>query len=861
MPKDVYSRSMHPAPSHQARHTLGNLVFACVAAASLAFWVFELRYSMSGYDEREREVLAAYQQRQLELKAESLRDSLHEIHQTGRTISLLPEIREAKGGNRASAREDAVRQGRLTAPTQRILQQIYANLSAYTSVSEIYFVLDGFAPERGEVPFFMLDDHVAGRDAIVVAQRDRARDRPEEDEEAEYLEIGRQLAWFRTKAPIFNYGNELNLIPARISGLLRTCDTTQIESRQNESVRDTQGLLYSLPVYDAHSGRFKGQITIVLRANIIEAKLLDIPYLPVTREERARMVRDGWQMPPPSPFLLLAREQNFEVADRRNKLFADGLAAARQATGALGRWGSLEIQLTSSDRWELHHYLDEAEIERLVGPIRTAKRLSVAGRMLLLVVLSAFLGWGFWLMRASRQELLRMAHYDPLTELPNRRLFFERMQAGMARARRNGSKMGLFFVDLASLNAINDRYGHQGGDQLLAKVARRLHRHLRASDAVYEGERRDAGNADAGRDGMPAGKVMLARLGGDEFTILCEDLHASDDLIMLAERIVDGIAAPFLLGDEAVEVKLNVGAALFPDDAADAERLLMSADSAMHECKETHGRYVLFNEEMRQRGERLHLLVLELKTAVQNMEQFELYYQPKATLLDGRVVSMEGLIRWHHPTLGLVAPLEFIPILERNGAIVELGEWIVEQACRDLQRLSREGFPDIKLSVNVSVEQLKRGHFHRFLKTALERHAIDPARLILEITETVVIDDLKQGRAAILELKQLGVCLAIDDFGAGYSSLTYLQHLPLDSLKIDKSLIDGMVDARAINVVEAVIRLAQGLSLKTIAEGIETEEQRALITRLGCDMMQGYLLSRPQPLPVIIDWLKERSSH
>lgn len=836
-------------PSHQARHALGNIVFACVALASFAFWGFELRFSQASYAEREGEVLGAHQQQLLERKAAALQDIFQEIHQTGRSISLLPEIREVSGGNRRSLAEDVVRQGRLTPPTHRILQQIYANLSAYTSLSEIYYVLDGFAPERGEMPFLMLDDHVAGDGAILAPQRTRPAAELQEHEVEEYLEVGRQLEWFRQNAPVFNFGNELNLIPARVSGLLRTCDLTQLAP--SGGARDTLGLLYSLPVYDARSGKLKGLISIILRANVFEAKLLDIPYLPLTPAEKGRMAAEGWRMPPPSAFVLVAGERGFEIADRRNGLLARGLAASRQDAGLNGRWARIGLPLPNGDHWELHHYLAEDEIESLVGSIRWDRRVSFAGRLLLLVVLTGFLGWGFWLMRASRQELIRLAHFDPLTELPNRRLFFERMTTGIARARRNGTHLGLFFVDLADLNAINDRFGHHGGDLLLARFARRLHERLRQSDAIFAGE---DGAAPRAADAL---NFQLSRLGGDEFTILCEDLDAADDLIAIAERIVACVREPFPLGDEAVEVKLNVGAAVYPDDAADAERLLMSADSAMHECKDRHGRYVVFNEEMRQRGERLHLLVLELKTALQK-EQYELYYQPKATLLNGQVVSMEALIRWHHPIVGMVSPTEFIPILERNGAIVELGEWIVEQACRDLQHLSAEGFPDIRLSVNVSVHQLKRGNFHRFLKGALARYGIEAGRLILEITETMLIEDLKKGREAMQELKQLGVGLAIDDFGAGYSSLTYLQHLPLDSLKIDKSLIDGMVDERAVNVVESVIRLAQGLSLKTIAEGIETEEQRELIGRLGCDMMQGYLLARPQPLAVIIDWLKAR---
>nr|MDP2191317.1 bifunctional diguanylate cyclase/phosphodiesterase [Rhodoferax sp.] len=809
---------------------------------------------MASYDQRQEELLVAYQQRQLELKSVTIRRVVQELYQTGRTISLLPAIREARGGNRRSVREDVVKEGRLSHDSHRMLQQVYANLKAYVQVSEIYFVMDGFDPEKGEVPFFMYDDEIVGR-AGTDAQTGASSDVPQESEHDVHEEIRRQLAWFRQNAPTFLYETRLNTIPALISPLLQTCDNTQFVSKLHGNPRDASGFVYSVPVYDAQSGSFKGQVSIIIRANVFEAKLLDVPFLPVTPADQARMATEGWQMPPPSPFVLVEKNQQIEISDRRNPLLASGLATAQKDHSLGGRWASLKLDLPSSGKWELHHYLPEPELEELVGGIRSAKRLSVAGRVLLLLVLSSFLGLGFWLMQGSRRELIKMTHYDLLTDLPNRRLFFDRMEKGMARSERNGTKMGLFFVDLAGLNAINDRYGHHGGDLLLVKMVKRLQDHLRQTDGIFSG-RRDNGKPEQAISTAPL-NFMLSRLGGDEFTILCEDFHSADDLIVVAERIVNCVKEPFMLGAEKVEIVLNVGAALFPDDAGDAERLLMSADSAMHECKSTHSRYVLFNEEMRQRAERLHLLTLELMTALQK-GQFELYYQPKATLLDDQVVSMEALIRWHHPTLGLVSPVEFIPILERNGAIVEVGEWIVEQACRDLHRLTDAGFPDIRLSVNVSVRQLRRGNFHGFLKAALEENRIEAKRLILEITESMVLEDLQKGREDLLALKQLGVSLALDDFGSGYSSLTYLQHLPLDSLKIDKSLIDGMVDERSIHVVESVIRLAQGLALKTIAEGVETKEQRDLIVRLGCDMIQGYLLSRPLPLSAIIDWLNER---
>lgn len=839
--------------SNQARQALSYLAFAIVALGSLVFWGVELRLSMASYDQRREEVLAANQQRQLELKSEALGHTLQEVYQTARMISLLPAIRAAQGGNRRSIEENVVTQGRFPLDTHRMLQQINASLSAHVRTSEIYFVMDGFDPGQGEVPFFMYDDAItrarANTPAGVLA------DVPVESEHEEYAEIGRQLAWFRQNAPDFIYEHALNTIPALISPRLLTCDNTQFVSLKQGDPRDASGFVYSIPVYDAQSGKFKGQVSIIIRANVLEAKLLDVPFLPITSDDQARMVAQGWKMPPPSPFVLLEKSQSIEISDRRNRLPERGLSTVQQDRALAGRWAALPIDLFNSGQWELHHYLPQPELEALVGSIRTSKQLSLAGRVLLLVVLSSFLGWGFWLMRASRRELIKMAHYDTLTDLPNRRLFFDRMENGMARSLRNNTKMGLFFVDLAGLNAINDRHGHHGGDLLLVKMAQRLQDNLRETDGIFGGER-DQAKPDKAVSSAPL-NFMLSRLGGDEFTIICEDLRSADDLIIVAERIINSVKQPFTLGGEEVEITLNVGATLFPDDAGDAERLLMSADSAMHECKDTHSRYVLFNGEMRQRAERLHLLTLELMLALQK-GQFELYYQPKVTLLDGQVVSMEALIRWHHPTLGLVSPVEFIPILERNGAIVEVGEWIVEQACRDLQRLTEVGFPDVRLSVNVSVRQLKHGSFHGFLKATLQQHNIKAQRLILEITESMVMEDLMKGREALLALKEIGVSLAIDDFGAGYSSLTYLQHLPLDSLKIDKSLIDGMLDERSIHVVASVIRLAQGLSLKTIAEGIETEAQRVLIGQLGCDMIQGYLLSRPLPLPAIIDWLTQR---
>jgi EAL domain-containing protein (putative c-di-GMP-specific phosphodiesterase class I)/GGDEF domain-containing protein len=835
--------------SIQQRQFLGHFAFVVVAFASLAFWAVELSLAMASHDERIEEVLVAYQGRLLAAKAEAFHGLFREIYQTGRTISLLPAIRGAAGANRTSEGDSVVAQGRLSTEADRTLQQIYANLAAYAQVSEIYFTLDGFAPERGEVPFFMYDE-LAGRRELGHAHSSPA-------EQSEYREILSQLDWFRAHAPRFAWTADLNAIPARISSPLPTCDDTQQHPSGPADPRDRLGLVHSVPVFDAASGDFKGQVSIIVRSNVLEALLVGVPFLPVTPADLSRMRDEGWTMPPPSDFVLVDAQRSMQIADRRSTLMSQGLAAARADPAAGGRWASQRVDIPGIGAWELHHHLADAEIEQRVAGIRSARRNDIVGRFLLLIVLGGFLAGGGWLLRSSRRELVRMAHHDQLTGLPNRSLFFDHLASGMVRARRSGKPMGLFFLDVADLTAVNDRHGHQGGDKLLVDISNRLMRRLRSTDSIARGSITGGALDDATMPGSV--KVLLSRLGGDEFAILCEDLHHADDLIVIAERIIGCVDERFAIGGESVEIALNVGAALFPDDASDAERLLMNADNAMHECKATGARYVLFNENMRLRAERQHRLVLELIDAIR-LHQFELHYQPKATIADGRVASLEALIRWRHPTLGLVSPAEFIPICERNGMIIELGQWIIEQACRDLRRLAEAGHADLKLSVNVSVRQLWHGGFVEFLGRTLRDTGTEAGRLILEMTETMVMQDLPKGRQALLALKALGVSLALDDFGAGYSSMTYLQHLPLDCLKIDKSLVDGMVDARSIHVVDTVIRLAQGLKLTTVAEGIETEEQRQLLGRLGCDMIQGYLLSRPLPLPTILDWLGARET-
>ena len=847
----VESNSRAGAPrakglTHRARFVWGSAVLGVVFAVTLVFWAFEFRQTVDARAADEEETLARHQKSLLALKAAEVRDLFDELYQNARTISLLPAVREITGRNRTRVTEDPVELGRLSPETHRTIQQLYTNLHTYIRVSEIYYVLDGFAPERGEVPLFMYDDLIAGRGDVGPGDRQatseaEAHARPSaatgatgatgatpalEIEDFEYAWFVKQLAWFRNHAPSFHYERSLHLIPALVSPLMRTCDNTQFPT-ENSNPRDVQGFIHAMPVYDLRHGRFNGMITTVVRANQLEAKLIGVPFLPLSESEKRRAAAEGWQMPEaPSSFVLTEQDSGLEISDRRNPRLSAGLDAV-QGKGD-GRWARLPLALQTDGRWTLHHGLSGVELDRLLSESRRAGREAIGGRFLLLGVLLGLFGSGYW------RELVRMLNYDGLTGLPNRRLFFARLKGTLARARRHGTRVALFHVDVADLNAVNDTFGHHAGDQLLVELASRLR-----------------------RDPLP----VVYRLGGDEFTILCENVTAEDALVSTAERILAAVGDAFVVDGNPMEIRLNIGVTVFPDDADESdggERLLMCADSAMNECKQNRtGGYVLFNEKTRARIEREHALAVELQMAL-SRGQFELFYQPKASLRDDTVLSMEALLRWQHPVFGSVSPVECIPILERSGGIIEVGEWVVEQACRDLKRFADAGHPDIRIGVNVSMRQLRRGDFHETLSRIFERFGVEPRQIIVEITESMAMEDLERGRQHLETLKALGVGLSIDDFGAGYSSLTYLQRLPIDSLKLDRGLIEGMVDARSLHVVESVIRLAQGLSLTTIAEGVETQTQRDHLAGMGCDKIQGFLLSRALPFEEIIEWLASR---
>jgi diguanylate cyclase (GGDEF)-like protein len=382
----------------------------------------------------------------------------------------------------------------------------------------------------------------------------------------------------------------------------------------------------------------------------------------------------------------------------------------------------------------------------------------------------------------------------------------------------------VLFLDLDDFKTVNDSLGHEAGDELLAEVAVRLRACMRPSDTP-------------------------ARLGGDEFAILLEDLGDETEASRVAERALAALAEPFLLNGQSVVVRASVGIALVdPDGVPRADDLLRDAEAAMYTAKQQGtGRYAAFAPSMHDALVRKLEFTGELRDAVDRGE-FTLHYQPIVDLASGRLSGVEALIRWQHPVRGMISPLDFIPLAEKTGLIVPIGRWVLMQACRDAVRFQR-ACPDRRpraMSVNLSARQLQRAEIVDEVRDALRASGLDPRCLVLEITESMMIDDVELAIERLRALRELGVLVAVDDFGTGYSSLNYIRRLPINILKIDKSFIDTVdLDEEQGTLTTAIIGLARVLKLRCVAEGVERPEQRDLLKRLNCDYAQGFLLSRP----------------
>jgi diguanylate cyclase (GGDEF)-like protein/PAS domain S-box-containing protein len=443
-------------------------------------------------------------------------------------------------------------------------------------------------------------------------------------------------------------------------------------------------------------------------------------------------------------------------------------------------------------------------------------------------------------LKESQEKLDYLAHHDPLTSLPNRLLFNDRLLHAIGRATRVGQQLAVMFIDLDRFKNVNDTLGHHVGDELLKQVAGALGQRLREGDT-------------------------LARLGGDEFIVLLENVDGSYGAGQVAAKMMALFEQPFLVAEHELFVTGSIGISLFPADGQDANLLVRNADVAMYQAK-SRGRngYQFYSPDMDGEGvERLRMEAL-LRRAIERSEIF-LHYQPQVDIGSGQLIGVEALVRWHNPELGLVSPVRFIPMAEDTGFINQIGEWVLFEACRQMRRWDEAGLAVPKMAVNLSVRQVERGAMTALVAQVLEETGLAPRRLQLEVTESVIMNT-GDALAFVHELHAIGVGLAIDDFGTGYSSLAYLKQLPVDVLKIDRSFIkDIAVDANDEAIAVAIIQLGKSMNLSVIAEGVENEEQAAFLLRHGCTRAQGYLYGRPvAPGELLETWERkhnERHEH
>jgi diguanylate cyclase (GGDEF)-like protein/PAS domain S-box-containing protein len=438
--------------------------------------------------------------------------------------------------------------------------------------------------------------------------------------------------------------------------------------------------------------------------------------------------------------------------------------------------------------------------------------------------------------KLAEAALSHQALHDPLTNLPNRTLFLDRLGHALLRLEREEGLLAVLFLDLDGFKMINDSLGHEAGDELLVVMALRLREGLRPGDTV-------------------------ARFGGDEFTVLCEDLESQDEALVIARRVAELVAQPIMLrGEHDVVLTTSVGIT-FSGGEGTPEGLLRDADAAMYRAKEEGpARCSIFDAALHARATARLGMIRELRRAT-DLGQLRLHYQPQVTLPEGRIVGVEGLVRWQHPERGLLGPAEFIPLAEESQLVLSIGEWVIDEACRQAAGWQSEFDTPVKVSVNVSARQLKYGDLADSIKRALARTGLQPAALCLEITENVIMGDADFFLEALLGLRFLGVSLAVDDFGTGYSSLGYLKRFPIDVLKVDKAFVDGLGhgDRRARAIPRAVVAMARDLGMTTVAEGVETLDQANELAALKCDQAQGYYFARPQPPETVTELLRRRS--
>jgi diguanylate cyclase len=437
--------------------------------------------------------------------------------------------------------------------------------------------------------------------------------------------------------------------------------------------------------------------------------------------------------------------------------------------------------------------------------------------------------------KAAEMELSHRAMHDPLTGLPNRTLFLDRLKHALMRAKRHHTLLGVMFLDLDTFKPINDNHGHEVGDRLLVALSGRLQDGLRGSDTA-------------------------ARFGGDEFMILCEDVAGQQDVLNIAQRILKTIEEPFVVGDEHLTVRASMGIAIADGQSDTAESLIRNADAAMYDAKESDEAYEVFDDGIRTRVRERVEMERQLQRAVHD-GGFRLLYQPQVDLRSGEIVGLEALLRWDHPTRGLIEPVEFLWLAQETGLVKEIDDWVLGEACRHAG-LWREAGPSgrpLRVSVNLAAHRHADLALVDTVRGTIGEAGIEPSSLCLEITEAVVLQDAETAIGTLRALKDLGVMISMDEFGSSHSSLGALKRFPLDMLKVDRSFVGGLSgaasDGEDAAIVSAVVNMAHALGLVTIADGVETREQLEYLNAVECDVGQGSYFARPRPSEAIAELL------
>ena len=586
--------------------------------------------------------------------------------------------------------------------------------------------------------------------------------------------------------------------PQAVQQLVHELQVHQIELQlQNDQLRQSQLALDSARAryFDLYDLAPVGYVTMDASGLILEANLTAATLLGVPRSTLARR--------PLHPFFAKEDQDSFYLL--RSQLSETGTSQSR------------ELRMTRQDGHPLWVHL-----------IATAVT-DAAGAPVLRIVLTDISS-----LKSIEQQLVHLAHFDALTNLPNRRLMADRLRQAMSNARRTGQGLAVVYIDLDAFKSINDQHGHDAGDLMLIAVAGQMQQVLRECDT-------------------------LARLGGDEFVavlINLSDIHACAPLLA---RLLSAAAQPVRFNGHRLQVSASLGVTFYPQaHEVEGDQLMRQADQAMYLAKQAgKNHYQVFDAEQDSNLRGWHQDLRDIQQALYKQE-FVLHYQPKVNLRNGELVGVEALIRWQHPDKGLLAPAAFLPIVEDHALAAAIGEWVIDNALSQIERWQAQGL-HMPVSVNVGAHQLQQVNFVARLRILLARHShVNPADLTLEILETSALRDIPYVSRVIEDCHQMGVAFALDDFGTGYSSLTYLKRLRVDSLKIDQSFVQNMLnDPDDLAILKGIIGLASAFKRKVIAEGVETLAHGTQLLQLGCDMVQGFCLARPMPAEDLPGWVSE----